>query len=158
MSQQKSFLLTFTPCLASEAGLVDFFSSLFELKKLSVVKRKGKEVQEMVLVLGKEKNVEMLYQPSFGFKESRCSATEITPEKADSLIVKNRTKLYVGAIPYGIDNIKIWNYFAQYGTLEYSYVIRKPQNGKKGFGFVIFKSRSSMEKALSASNYLEGKN
>lgn len=158
MSQLKSYLLTFTPCLIDETGLVDFFSSLFELKKFSVVKRKHKEVQDVVLVISSDKNSEMLEQPSFGFKESFCSVKKISIEESEDLILKNRTKLYVGAIPYGVDNVRIWNHFAHYGTLEYSFIIRKSErNGKKGFGFVIFKNRHSLEKALTCSHHIDGK-
>lgn len=154
----KSYQLTFTPCISDEAGLIDFFSSLFELKKLSVVKRKEKAVQELVLVIGSCKNSDMIDQPGFGFKDSKCTSKVITSEEADALIIKNRTKLYVGAIPYGVDNVKIWNHFAQYGTLEYSYIIRKPErNGKKGFGFVIFKRRAPLERALFENHFIDGK-
>ena len=157
MSQPKTFLLTFTPSLASETGLIDFFSSLFEIKKLVVVKKKGKEVHEIVLIIDSENNLEMLHQPGFGYKESFCSVTPLSVEEAETRITKSRTKLYVGAIPYGVDNIKIWNHFAHYGTLDYTYIIRKPiRNGKLGFGFVIFKTRSALEKALSNTNCIDG--
>lgn len=140
-----------------DTGLVDFFSSLFELKKLAVVKRNNKEIQDVVLIVSSDNNTELLDQPSFGFKDSICSPKTISIEESESLIIKNRTKLYIGAIPFRVDNVRIWNYFAQFGALEYSYIIRKPEkNGKKGFGFVIFKNRYSLERALSFSHFFEG--
>lgn len=152
------YLISFEPRLPTEDGLNEFFSSLFDVKKLAVVGRKEKEVEKIVIVIGLTQNVEMLVTNNIGFKDSKCFSEPITPERADELIIENRTKLYIGAIPYGVDNVLIWNHFAKFGSIDYSYVIRKPtRNGQKGFGFVTFKSRASLLKALSAKNCINGK-
>ena len=152
------YLISFEPRLPSDDDLIEFFSSLFDIKKLAIVSRKKKEVEKVALILGSSQNAEMLSSNDFMFKESRCNCESISPEKADELIVDNRTKLYVGSIPCGVDNVLIWNHFARFGILEYSFIIKKPSNtGKKGFGFVTFKTRASLLKALTAKNYIMGK-
>ena len=152
------YIISFEPKLSTDDNLTEFFSTLFDVKKLAVISRKEKEVEKIALIVGSPQNAEMLADNNFGFKDSRCHCHQITPEKANELIIDNRTKVYVGAISYGVDNVQIWNHFAKFGSLEYSYVIRKPtKNGKKGFGFVTFKSRASLLKALSGNHYIKGK-
>lgn len=84
---------------------------------------------------------------------------QISQEEAENIEKEAKTKLYVGNLPKSANNLDLWNHFKQFGKLAYSYVISNPKTQKsKGFGFVIFDKRSSLEKALAKkSQKIKGK-
>ena len=158
MSNTRSaFVLTFEPALPDDSKLGDFCSSLFDVRKLATVGRVEKAAKEVVLVIGSSRNAEMLESDNLWYMDHKIQVSKSTLESAEERIKLNKTKLYIGGIPPGVDNVKLWKHFAKYGTLNYTYII-KPGNsrGQKGFGFVIYENRSSLEKAIQAKHYLEG--
>lgn len=68
--------------------------------------------------------------------------------------VKN--KLYVGNLPYGIDDEKLKEMFAKVGEVTEARVITDKFSGRsKGFGFVTMKDDKTAEKAIKELNEKE---
>ena len=62
-------------------------------------------------------------------------------------------KVYVGNLPFSIDDNGLKELFASYGEIEESIVIRDKFSGRsKGFGFVTFKKDESAKKAIEEMN------
>ncbi|MDP3966216.1 MAG: RNA-binding protein [archaeon] len=62
-------------------------------------------------------------------------------------------KIYVGNMPFGIDDKKLESLFSQYGNVEEVSVIMDKFSGRsKGFGFVTINDDDSAKKAISEMN------
>ena len=62
-------------------------------------------------------------------------------------------KLYVGNLPYSVDNDELNNIFSQYGEVESATIINDRQTGRsKGFGFVEMNDDSDAQSAIDALN------
>lgn len=62
-------------------------------------------------------------------------------------------KLYVGNLPYSVDQAQLEEAFGQFGTVESAIVINDRDTGRsKGFGFVEFGSDSEAQKAIDEMN------
>lgn len=60
-------------------------------------------------------------------------------------------KLFVGGLPYSIDNQKLYEIFAAYGQVNSANVIMdKYTNQSKGFGFVEMSDNTAAQKAITA--------
>lgn len=142
-----------------EQDLTTFFNSLFDIKKMVFIKTQTESpslVAQVVVILGSKNNVEILQQPTLTIGERKVTAEEVSIEKGEEIIQKHKTKLYVGNIPMSVDNVKLWKHFAKYGPLDYSYILRKGDRKRKGFGFIIFKERDSFLKAITVKHYIDG--
>ncbi|GFY74079.1 RNA-binding protein 34 [Trichonephila inaurata madagascariensis] len=65
-----------------------------------------------------------------------------------TLYDKNRS-IFIGNLPFNIDEDMIWNTFAECGRIEAVRVIRDRETGAgKGFGYVLFQKIQSKENAL----------
>ncbi len=65
-------------------------------------------------------------------------------------------KVYVGNLPYSVDNEKLNELFKEFGEIEEANVIRNKFSGNsKGFGFVTFKNDEEAKKAIEAMNEKE---
>ncbi len=65
-------------------------------------------------------------------------------------------KLYVGNLPFSVDNAKLTELFASYGDIEEATVISDKFSGRsKGFGFVTFKEDEAAKKAMTEMNEKE---
>jgi len=63
------------------------------------------------------------------------------------------SKIYVGNLPYSVDDAKLNELFSPYGEIEEAVVIKDRMSGRsKGFGFVTFKDDESAQKAISGVN------
>ena len=159
LETKPSFHLKCQNPIEGEQLVTNFFNSLFDIKKLVLVKNSTKDkhlIREIVLILNSHNNADMLMQPHVHIADTKVSCTEVTVEEAEELIRINKTKLYVGNIPFGIDNIKLWKHFARFGALDYTYIIKKPDRKSKGFGFIIYEEREGFEKAIKSKHYIEG--
>ncbi|MGY4884918.1 MAG: RNA-binding protein [Nanobdellota archaeon] len=70
-------------------------------------------------------------------------------------------KVYVGNLPFSIDDEGLRKAFESYGEIEEVSVIKDKFSGRsKGFGFVTFKNDDEAKKAIEAMNdkELEGRN
>ncbi len=70
-------------------------------------------------------------------------------------------KVYVGNLPFSVDDEKLKELFSPYGEIEEATVISDKFSGRsKGFGFVTFKDEESAKKAISEMNEkeVEGRN
>jgi RNA recognition motif-containing protein len=70
-------------------------------------------------------------------------------------------KVYVGNLPFSVDDEKLRELFSSYGEIEESSVIKDKFSGRsKGFGFVTFKEDENAKKAIEAMNEkeVEGRN
>jgi RNA recognition motif-containing protein len=70
-------------------------------------------------------------------------------------------KVYVGNLPFSVDDEKLRELFSSYGEVEEASVIKDKFSGRsKGFGFVTFKDDESAKKAISVMNEkdIEGRN
>jgi len=62
-------------------------------------------------------------------------------------------KVYVGNLPFSVDDEKMKELFSSYGEVEEATVIKdKFSNRSKGFGFVTFKEDAAAKKAISEMN------
>ncbi len=62
-------------------------------------------------------------------------------------------RLYVGNLPYSINDQKLRELFSTYGDVEEAVVIVDRYSGRsKGFGFVAFKEDASADKAIAELN------
>ena len=62
-------------------------------------------------------------------------------------------KIYVGNLPFTVDNEKLKELFASFGEIEEATIISDKFSGRsKGFGFVTFKDDASAKKAISEMN------
>jgi RNA recognition motif-containing protein len=65
-------------------------------------------------------------------------------------------KLYVGNLPWSVDEEKLKELFSPYGEVEEATVISDRNTGRsKGFGFVTFKDDESAKKAIEEMNEKE---
>lgn len=65
-------------------------------------------------------------------------------------------KVYVGNLPFSVDDNKLKELFSSYGEIEEVTVIKDKYSGRsKGFGFVTFKQDESAKKAISEMNEKE---
>ena len=65
-------------------------------------------------------------------------------------------KVYVGNLPFSVDDEKLKELFASYGETEEVTVIKDKFSGRsKGFGFVTFKEDESAKKAIGEMNEKE---
>lgn len=61
----------------------------------------------------------------------------------------NKNKLFVGSLPWSINNDSLKELFTPYGEVTEAIVINDRESGRsKGFGFVTFKDEESAQKAL----------
>lgn len=65
-------------------------------------------------------------------------------------------RLFVGGLPYSIDNSQLEEMFAKYGKIASATVITDRYSGKsKGFGFVEFEKDEEADKAMKELNDTE---
>lgn len=65
-------------------------------------------------------------------------------------------KLYVGNLPFSVDNEKLKELFSSYGNIEEAVIISDKFSGRsKGFGFVTFSSEEEGKKAIDSMNEKE---
>jgi len=71
--------------------------------------------------------------------------------------LENKTKIYVGNLPYSIDSNALGELFSQFGEIVDAIIITDKFRGdrSKGFGFVEFKEEESAEKAIAEMNEKE---
>lgn len=70
-------------------------------------------------------------------------------------------KVYVGNLPFSVDDEKLRELFSSYGEIEEASIIKDKYSGRsKGFGFVTFKEDENAQKAISEMNdkEIEGRN
>lgn len=65
-------------------------------------------------------------------------------------------KLYVGNLPYTVDDESLHNHFAQFGAVDSAKVIMDRETGRsKGFGFVEMTDDSAADAAIQNGNGIE---
>lgn len=71
-----------------------------------------------------------------------------------------KNKLFIGGLPWSINNDSLKELFAQYGEISEAIVITDRDTGRsKGFGFVTFANEESAKKALEMDGKeVEGRN
>lgn len=63
------------------------------------------------------------------------------------------TNIYVGNLPFSVDNEELRSLFAEYGDVSSANVITDRESGRsRGFGFVEMDSSDDAEKAIEALN------
>ncbi len=71
------------------------------------------------------------------------------------------TKLFVGSLPWSVDDSKLQSTFEAHGTVVSAKVIKDRETGRsRGFGFVEFENSSDAQAAIRALNdsELNGRN
>ena len=62
---------------------------------------------------------------------------------------EQKNRLYVGSLPYSVDDAKLSEIFAQSGEVVEAKVITDRDSGRsKGFGFVTMKDEAAAQKAI----------
>lgn len=65
-------------------------------------------------------------------------------------------KLYVGNLPWSVDDAKLKEMFAEYGEVTEAVIIKDKFSGRsKGFGFVTFTDDEAAKKAMEEMNSKE---
>ncbi|MEK6840456.1 MAG: RNA-binding protein [Nanoarchaeota archaeon] len=65
-------------------------------------------------------------------------------------------KVYVGNLPWGVDDEKLREMFSKFGDVEEASVIKDKYSGRsKGFGFVTFSDDAAANKAIKEMNEKE---
>lgn len=65
-------------------------------------------------------------------------------------------KLYVGNLPYSVDDETLHNHFAQFGAVDSAKVIMDRETGRsKGFGFVEMTDDTAADAAIQNGNGIE---
>lgn len=65
-------------------------------------------------------------------------------------------KVYVGNLPFSVDDNELKEIFSSYGEITEAIVIKDKYSGRsKGFGFVTFADKESADKAVSEMNEKE---
>lgn len=68
-------------------------------------------------------------------------------------MTEEKNKLYVGNLPYAIDDAKLGDLFKEFGdVIEAKVIIDKYSGKSKGFGFVTMKDDEMAQKAIEAMN------
>ena len=70
-------------------------------------------------------------------------------------------KVYVGNLPFSVDDEKLREIFAKFGDIEEATIIKDKYSGRsKGFGFVTFTDDAAAKKAIAELNEkdVEGRN
>ncbi|MDX1469610.1 MAG: RNA-binding protein [Acidimicrobiia bacterium] len=63
------------------------------------------------------------------------------------------TNIYVGNLPFNVDNDELKSLFAEYGEVASANVITDRDSGRsRGFGFVEMDSKEAAEKAIESLN------
>ena len=63
--------------------------------------------------------------------------------------MSQQNKLYVGNLPFSVDESQLRGVFAQYGEISELALIMDRDTGRpKGFGFITFANQQAAEKAL----------
>lgn len=61
----------------------------------------------------------------------------------------DRNKIYVGNLPFSIDEDQLTEEFARFGNVEEVFLVKDRETGRlKGFGFVTFDSPNAAQSAL----------
>lgn len=158
--QVESVHLLFREPVSDTRQLSAKLMETFDVGRLVFMKKSPKEktlFRSVILILASQKNASLLMKDELAFDDQTLSIVPLNFQEAEDLIEQKRTKLYVGNIPYPVDNQMLWNYFAQFGKIDYTYILKRPvQRGPKGFGFVIFQGRDSVDRALATRNTLFG--
>jgi cold-inducible RNA-binding protein len=67
--------------------------------------------------------------------------------------MEQKNKLYVGNLPYAVNDASLSEMFAEFGEISESKVIADKFSGRsKGFGFVTFANEADAAKAVEAMN------
>ena len=158
--QFESVHLLFEQSLSDTRTLSAKLMETFDVGRMVFMKKSPKDktlFRSVIIVMASQKNAKLLMNEFIALDNKYLKVVHLTLTEADDLIDQKRTKLYVGNIPFPADNQMLWNYFAQFGKIDYTYILKRPvQRGPKGFGFVIFQGRDSVERALANRNCLFG--
>lgn len=73
--------------------------------------------------------------------------------RRQDVIPAQMRKIFVGGLPHNLDLSTFQSYFIQFGEMEDSVIMAdKRTNRPRGFGFVTFKSASSVNAVLTIKN------
>lgn len=68
----------------------------------------------------------------------------------------NKKKLFIGNLPWSIDNDQLNEIFSKFGTIVEAVVITERHSGRsKGFGFVEYETEEAAQKAIDELNEKE---
>lgn len=93
-------------------------------------------------------------------KDIECkSALSKTQSKIHINDEKSR-KLFIGGLPSDLEDKELYDYFKQFGEIKQSRIIREEDCvTSRGFGFIIFKQNTSIDKVLNHTDqhFIKGK-
>lgn len=149
----QAYQLLFIHQIVDKRPLTAYFLDNYTVKKLVFLhrtvedKKNGIYSSAVLIVLS---DCGLMLKGGYSVLEGvEMDVVPIGIEQAEDLITQKKTKLYVGNIPHPVDNAMLWKYFVQYGPLDYTYIVKKPaKNGQRGFGYVIYQDRDTVEKVL----------
>ena len=64
----------------------------------------------------------------------------------------SKTTLFVTNLPYSVEDKELGDFFGEF-QVKKAYVVRRPNNRSKGFGFVEFENETDQQKALEKFNH-----
>merc|ERR1711988_118523 len=63
---------------------------------------------------------------------------------------QRQRKIYIGNLPREINELVLRNMFEPFGLVESSNVIKDPTGKSQGYGFILFREKDAVEKAIQA--------
>ena len=70
---------------------------------------------------------------------------------------ENQPRMFVGGLFPETTSETVLKYFARFGPIEEVKIIGEKQKRSRGFGFVLFKNASSLNKAMAQTNIIDGR-
>merc|ERR1719316_727718 len=66
--------------------------------------------------------------------------------------IQQQRKIYIGNLPREINELVLRNMFEPFGAVESSNVVKDPTGKLHGYGFILFREKTAVEKAIQAMN------
>ena len=142
----------------NESSLKEFFSQYGPIRAIKLKKkvaRGGNKVNRgfCVIFFETQRASQKVIQASPIDMDGRIVScrTYLSGSKLDQSIQdKNELKIFLKNLPPQTKNRDISSIFQNFGEIESAYTLSDPKTGfSKGFGFVIFKEKQTLKKALS---------
>ena len=114
------FQLYFTNPVTDKKPFIECLKTNYNSKKIiflpkSLNESMTAEYTSLVFTVRLEDDSPYLHYDGLLVGEQYLEMKTLTASQADQILEGNKTKIYVGNIPYPADNHTLWKYFSQYG-------------------------------------------
>lgn len=148
----KLFIASLPTCV-KKGELISFFSNYGEIKRVELVtqsnSRKGKGFAFVTFI--KEEDAQAVLNQQIFFKGRQLSIRKHLKGRELEKYRENFTnrRMFVGGVPLECEESELYSTFSHIGEIEKAYLIEDKQNQRvTKYGYVVFKTLESIEKAL----------